>query len=332
MSEEGQRPGTLPDMEVFARVVTAGSMSAAGRELGLSPAVISKRIRRLEERLGARLMQRTTRQIALTEEGQGYYERVVAILASIEEAESFVSRRNSSPRGTLRISAPTSFSRNHIAPHLAGFMTRYPDLSINLAVSDNVVDIVGEGFDMAVRIGELESSSLIARRLAPNHRILCASPAYLARAGEPQALRDLDRHECLFHAHQDVWRLEGPEGPVNVRVGGRLHTNSSEVVTQAVLAGMGIAMRSTWDIGEALKAGRLCPVLPKYRESHRVAVYAVYPSRRFLPVKVRAFIDYFAEIYGPEPYWDRDLPLPKIAPSMPLASEPRLGAIPSARA
>lgn len=301
--------GSLTDMEIFARVVTAGSMSAAGREMGLSPAVVSKRIRRLEERLGARLLQRTTRQIALTEEGQGFYERVVAILASIEEAEAFVSRRNTRPRGTLRISAPTSFGRMHIAPHVEQFLQRNPDLNLSLMLTDDFVDIVGDGYDLAIRIAELENSSLIARRLADNHRVICASPAYLERYGSPASLDDLARHNCLFAVNQDSWRLEGPDGPVTLRVNGNLQTNSSEVVRECLLAGLGIAQRSTWDVGEQLQRGDLSIVLPEYQASKRVAVHAVYPSRRFLPVKVRVFIDFLAELYGPEPYWDRGLDL-----------------------
>jgi len=301
--------GNLTDMEIFSRVVTAGSMSAAGREMALSPAVVSKRIRRLEERLGARLLQRTTRQIALTEEGQGYYERVVAILASIEEAESYVSRRNSKPRGTLKISAPTSFGRIHIAPYINKFMQLNPDLNLSLILSDDFVDIVGEGFDVAVRIAELENSSLIARRLADNHRVICAAPDYLERHGIPRSLEDLGRHNCLFATNQDNWRLEGAEGPFVLRVHGNLQTNSSEVVRECLISGLGIALRSTWDVGEQLQSGDLKIVLPQYRASRRVGVYAVYPSRRFLPVKVRAFIDFLADLYGPEPYWDRGLNL-----------------------
>lgn len=299
----------LTDMEIFARVVSAGGMSAAGREMGLSPAVISKRIRRLEERLGARLLQRTTRQITLTEEGHGYYERVLGILASIEDAESFVARSNEIPNGTLRITAPTSFGRMHVAPHLGRFAEANPAVRISLMLSDEFVDIVGEGYDLAIRIAALESSSLIARRLAPSHRVICAAPSYLARCGEPQTLPDLARHDCLFATHQDVWQLEGPEGHVAQRVSGTLQTNSSEVVREAAIAGLGVALRSTWDVAEALKDGRLRVVLPQYRECRLVGLYAVYPSRSFLPAKVRVFIDYLAELYGPEPYWDRGLDL-----------------------
>lgn len=299
----------LTDMEIFARVVTAGGMSAAGREMGLSPAVISKRIRRLEERLGARLLQRTTRQITLTEEGHGYYERVVGILASIEDAEAFVARSNEMPSGTLRVTAPTSFGRMHIAPHLARFLETNPAVRMSLMLSDEFVDIVGDGYDLAIRIAALESSSLIARRLAPNHRLICAAPSYIERRGEPKSLADLARHDCLFATHQDVWQLEGPEGYVAQRVTGPLQTNSSEVVREAALAGLGITLRSTWDVGEELKDGKMRVVLPDYHECRLVGLYAVYPSRSFLPAKVRVFIDFLANLYGPEPYWDRGLDL-----------------------
>ena len=297
---------SIADLDIFARVVTAGSMSAAGRELGYSPAVISKRIRRLEERLGTRLLQRTTRQLSLTEAGQGFYERVVAIIASAEEAEAWVSRRSSAVRGVLRVSAPTSFGRLHVAPHLLTFLDAHPELQLDLMLTDAFVDIVAEGFDVAVRIADLQDSSLVARRLAPNHRILCATPAYLAAQGTPETLADLPRHRLLAH-NADQWRLEGPDGPVSVHVDSPLHTNSSEVVREAVIGGVGIALRSTWDIGQELRSGRLLQVLPGYGGSRRVALHAVYPSRRHLAQKVRVFIDYLAELYGPTPPWDEGL-------------------------
>jgi DNA-binding transcriptional LysR family regulator len=299
----------LADLEVFARVVTSGSMSAAGREMGLSPAVISKRIKRLEERLGTRLLQRTTRQLALTEAGQGYYERVVAILGAIDEAEAFVTRRSSLARGTLRVSAPTSFGRLHIAPHLGSFLAANPDLIVHLELSDAFVDIVGDGYDLAVRIGDLDDSSFVARRLAPNHRLLVASPAYLAAHGTPTTIAALAGHVLISH-NSDTWRLEGPEGAQTVRLNGPLRTNSSEVIREATLAGIGIALRSTWDVGPELKDGRLNVVLPQWRASRRVGVHAVYPTRRFLPQKVRLFIDWLAALYGPVPYWDEGLDLP----------------------
>ncbi|MEN5082582.1 LysR family transcriptional regulator [Bosea sp. TWI1241] len=296
------------DLDVFARVVTAKSMSAAGRELNLSPAVISKRIRRLEDRLGVRLLQRTTRQLSLTEAGQGFYERVVAILGSVEEAESWVASGSGQPRGTLRVSAPTSFGRLHIAPHLKPFLDANPMVSVELILTDTFVDIVAEGFDLAVRIADLRDSSLVAKRLAPNHRMLCATPDYLARHGVPESLTDLERHTLIAH-NTDQWRLDGPDGPVSVRIAGPLRTNSSEVVREALLAGVGIALRSTWDIGAELQSGALTHVLPAYSVGRRVAVYAVYPSRRHMEQKVRVFVDYLAELYGATPYWDRGLVL-----------------------
>ncbi|MEP0232841.1 LysR family transcriptional regulator [Roseibium sp.] len=298
----------LTDMEIFARVVSAGSMSAAGREMGLSPAVVSKRIRRLEDKLGTRLLQRTTRQIAMTESGQGFYERVIAILASVEEAEAFVARGSAQARGTLKVAAPTSFGRLHIAPYLGKFLDANPDLSVNLDLEDSFVDIVGDGYDLAIRIAELSDSSLVARRLAPIHRILCASPEYLARHGEPSSIEDLvENHVCLAAANQDPWRLMGPNGPENVRTLAPVRTNSSEVARECLIAGVGVALRSTWDIGPELREGKLKIILPTYRASKDVGLHAVYPSRRFLPAKVRVFIDFLAQLYGHAPYWDEGL-------------------------
>jgi DNA-binding transcriptional LysR family regulator len=298
----------LGDLDVFARVVTARSMSAAGRELNLSPAVISKRIRRLEERLGVRLLQRTTRQLALTEAGQGFYERVISILSSVEEAESWVSSGSATARGVLRVSAPTSFGRLHVAPHLKRFLDANPLVTVDLVLSDSFVDIVGESFDLALRIADLADSSLVARRLAPNHRVLVATPGYIAARGAPQSLEDLERHTLIAH-NTDQWRLDGPRGAAIVRLHGPLRTNSSEVVRETLLAGLGVALRSTWDIGPELKDGRLTRVMPDYSGGKRVAIHAVYPSRRHMEQKVRAFVDFLAAIYAPTPYWDEGLAL-----------------------
>ena len=298
----------LTDMEIFARVVSAGSMSAAGREMSLSPAVVSKRIRRLEEKLGTRLLQRTTRQIAMTEAGQGFYERVVAILASVEEAETFVSRGSAKARGNLKVAVPTSFGRLHIAPHLGAFLAENPDLSVNLDLSDDFVDIVGDGYDLAIRIAELSDSSLVARRLAPVHRVLCASPVYLERYGEPVSIEDLvANHVTIAATSQDPWRLAGPNGIETVRTQAPIKTNSNEVVRECLLAGVGVALRSTWDVGPELREGKLQILLPQYRASKDVGLYAVYPSRQFLPAKVRVFIDFLAGLYGSSPYWDDGL-------------------------
>ncbi|MDQ1197672.1 LysR family transcriptional regulator [Agrobacterium sp. SORGH_AS 787] len=298
----------LGDLEVFASVAASGSMSVAAKELGYSPAVISKRIKRLEEKLGARLFQRTTRQISLTEAGQGFHQRILAVLEGLEEAEDFVSGRSNTLTGTLKVSASTSFGRMHVAPHLKGFMDQHPSLSINLTLSDDFIDIVAGGYDLAIRIADLSDSSLVARRLAPVRRVLCASRTYIEAHGLPQTIEDLKNHRCLPAHNNDLWRLEGPEGAFNLRPEGLLVTNSSEVIREAVISGLGIALRSTWDIGPELKSGALVQVLPAYEGSKNVALSAVYSSRRFLPAKVRLFIDYLAGLYGPLPYWDKDAP------------------------
>ncbi len=278
--------------------------------MGLSPAVVSKRISLLEDRLGARLFQRTTRHLTLTETGEGYFKRVVDILSLIEEAEDFVSRRNTRPRGVLKVTAPTAFSRLHIAPHLPDFLSRYADIEIEMHLTDNFVDIIRDGFDVAIRIGELRDSSLVARKLANDDRVLCASPKYLQQAGRPKSLTDLERYNCLLAGAQDVWRLEGPEGHVQARVRGNIRSNSAEFVREALLAGLGIALRSRWDIGPELASGALEVVLPQYRGSSNVGIFAVYPCREFMPNKVNVFIEFLTEVYSAHPPEERKSPSP----------------------
>jgi DNA-binding transcriptional LysR family regulator len=303
----------ISDLEIFARVARTGNMSAAGREMGLSPAVVSKRISLLEERLGTRLFQRTTRQLTLTETGEGYFKRVVDILSLVEEAEDYVSRRNTKPRGLLKVTAPTSFSRLHLAPYLADFTQRYPEIDLDFHLTDNFVDIIREGFDVAIRIGELEDSSLVARKLAPDTRVVCAAPSYLAANGTPATLDELDHHNCLSAGAQELWRLEGPAGQRHLRVKGNIRSNSAEFIRDALLAGLGIGLRSVWDIGRELESGALKIVLPEWRGSTKMAVYAVYPSRDFMPAKVNVFIEFLAGLYGLTPYWERTLDLDKLA-------------------
>lgn len=295
----------LGDLDVFSRVIALGSMSLAAREMGLSPAVVSKRIKRLEESLGTRLLQRTTRQISLTEAGQGYYERVIAVLAGLEEAKAYAAGRSTHVTGSLKISAPTSFGRMHIAPHLKPFMRAHPQLSVHLMLTDEFTDIVAGGYDLAIRINDPADSSLVARKLATVRRVLCASPDYIAERGRPQTLEDLKHHHCLPAHNHESWRLVGPQGPITYKPDGLLMTNSSEVIREAVLSGLGIALRSTWDIGPELKSGKLVQVLPEYEGSRNLSLSAVYPSRQFLPEKVRLFIDYLAALYGPVPSWER---------------------------
>jgi DNA-binding transcriptional LysR family regulator len=280
--------------------------------MGLSPAVVSKRISHMEERLGARLFQRTTRQLKLTETGEGFYKRVVGILSDIEEAEAFVSQLNAKASGTLRITAPTAFSRLHIAPHLAAFMRLHPDLTIEMHLTDAIVDIVAEGMDLAIRVAELNDSSLVARKLAPCRHVICASPDYLDKNGRPKTLADLAKHNCLTTGNNQIWRLEGPDGPAALKVTSNLRSNCSDVLREAVLSGVGVAMRATWEISEELKAGRLEVVLPDYHETAGVAVFAVYPCRQFVPAKLKFFVEFLAQHYGSTPYWDRGLDLSRL--------------------
>jgi DNA-binding transcriptional LysR family regulator len=304
---------SIQEMAVFARVVGAGSLSAAARELGLSPALVSRRLAALESRLGVRLINRTTRSLHLTDDGATYYEACARVLADIEEADATVSAGRVEPRGTLRVALPASFGLQHIAPLIPRFAERYPKVQLALSLSDRTVNLIEEGFDLAVRIAHLEDSSLTARRLAPNRRVVCASPAYLARHGTPRTPDELARHNCLTTTDFAMnWDYKGPDGkPGSVRVTGRYACDSWEVLREWARAGLGVALKSTWDVHRLLAEGSLVEVCPGYTFHSDVAIYAVYPSRRFLPAKTRVFIEFLAESFGPDPYWDQPERKPK---------------------
>jgi DNA-binding transcriptional LysR family regulator len=293
------------DLEIFARVAKSGNMSLVARDMRTSPAVISKRIGLLEKSLGARLFQRTTRQLTLTEAGEGYFKHAVDILHRAAEAEEFVRSRNSQPSGMLRVTAPTTFARLHLAPHLPQFVACYPDIQLNLHVTDDFVDIIRDNFDIAIRVGELSNSSLIARKLSSDKRVICAAPSYLKRAGVPASLVELATHNCLSPDAQEVWRLEGPDGQHQLRVKGTILSNSAEIIREALISGLGIGLRSIWEIGPELESGALTVVLPQYRGSSKVAIYAVYPSRDFRPTKAHAFIEFLTKHFGAEPYGEK---------------------------
>ena len=308
---------TLTEMSVFARVVAAGSLSAAARELALSPAVVSRRLAALEARLGVRLINRTTRSLHLTDEGSAYLETCSRILAEIEEADAAVAAGRGDPQGILRVALPASFGNQHVAPLVPDFAARYPKVQLALSLSDRYVNVIEEGFDLAVRIAELEDSSLAARKLAPNRRVVVASPEYLRRHGEPRTPQDLAQHNCVTTAADFAmtWDYRGPDGNAgSVRVGGRYSCDNWEVLRDWALAGMGIALKSTWDVRRHLEDGSLVPLLSGYNFASDVAIWAVYPHRRHLSAKVRVFIDFLAESFGPEPYWDRP----------PRATKPRI--------
>ena len=279
----------------------------AARRLRSSKSAVSRNVGALESELGVRLFHRTTRSLTLTEAGRGYFERATRILADLEEANLAVSQLQSAPRGRLRVSAPMSFGFLHLAPALPDFLARYPEVAVDLAMNDRFVDLIDEGFDVAVRIGAMEDSSLIARRLAPIRRVVCASPAYFEARGLPLSPDDLKGHECLFNsniASSQEWRFTAPDGkswPVEVK--GRLSANNGDALRAAALQGLGIVNLPTFIVGGDLQAGALVTALDEFI-SQDMAMSAVYPHSRHLSPKVRAFVDFLADRFGPRPYWD----------------------------
>ena len=286
------------DMDIFVRVAKAGNMSAVARDIRTSPAVISKRMGLLESSLGARLFERTTRHFALTEAGEGYLLRAIGILERNAEAENFVRSCTNKPSGVLRVTAPTTFSRLYLASRLPRFLECYPDIALEILVTDDVVDLIHEGFDVAVRIGQLSDSSLVARKLSSDTRTICAAPSYLERAGVPKSIKELADHSCLSHNAQGLWHLDGPYGEIQLRVKGSINSNSAEIIREALVAGIGIGLRSIWEIGPDLESGALTVVLPQYRGSSKSAIYAVYPSREFRSAKAHAFCEFLAKEFG----------------------------------
>ena len=297
----------LTEMRVFARVVGAGGLSAAARELGLSPAMVSRRLAALESRLGVRLVNRTTRSLRLTDEGASYFESCSRVLAEIEEANAAVSAGSEAAQGALRVALPAAFGNQYVAPLIPQFAARYPAVQVLLSLSDRDVNVVEEGFDLAIRIAHLADSSFAARKLAPNRRVVCATPEYLRRHGEPRTPADLAQHNCLLSKDfSSSWEYKDPDGrPGVVRVTGRYVCDNWEVLRQWALSGMGVALKSTWDVRRHLESGALVPLLPGYTFHTDVAIYAVYPHRRHLPAKTRVFIEFLVESFGPEPFWDQ---------------------------
>ena len=304
---------TLGEMSIFSKVVGAGSLSAAAKELGMSTAVVSRRLAALESRLGVRLINRTTRSLHLTDEGARYYDACSRLLAEIEEADAEVSAGRAEPRGALRVALPAAFGHLHVAPLVPRFAARYPNVQVALSLSDRNVNVIEEGFDLAIRIADLANSSLAARKLAPNRRVVCASPDYLKRNGTPRTPQELTGHNCLTtNDFTMTWDYKDPDGEaLTVRVAGRYACDNWEVLREWAMAGLGIALKSTWDVRQQLEDGSLVPLFPGYTFASDVAIYAVYPHRRFLPAKTRAFIEFLADSFGPEPYWDRPAAQPK---------------------
>jgi DNA-binding transcriptional LysR family regulator len=299
----------LDGIAAFARVVDSGSFSAAARRLNLSKSAISAHVQRLEERLGVRLLNRTTRRLSVTEAGAAYYRHCARILAEAEAAEQAASALQREPRGTLRISAPDSFGWMHVAPTIPAFLKRYPDLAVDIKSSPAYVNLVDEGLDLAIRIGILEDSALVVRKLAPSRVIFCAAPAYLEQRGMPRVPDDLASHNCLcadLPAWGDEWRLVGKRGEVRVPVSGSVRSNNAEMLRAATLDGIGIAALPIWAVAEQLRRGMLQRVLTAW-EVPVSTIYAVYPGNRLMSMKVRAFVDHLARCFGRTPYWEDGL-------------------------
>ena len=294
----------LTGMAVFARVVEAASFTAAGRQLGMSKSAVSKAVAALEDRLGARLLNRTTRRLAMTEVGQAFYERCARVVAEAEEAELAVTRLQVAPRGTLRINAPVSFGVRHLGPVLGEFVVRHPELEVDIDLSDRFVDLIEEGYDVAVRITRLANSSLIARRIADNRMIVCAAPAYWARHRRPSRPADLAAHDCLIYSYgatRGDWVFQVDGRSVRVRVSGRLQANNGDLHLAAALSGCGVASLPEFICGPALADGRLEAVLGEFMPEP-AGIHAIYPHSRHLSAKVRAFVDFLVERFR-DPDW-----------------------------
>ena len=286
----------LLELDVYVQVAQAGSFTAAGRDLGLSPSAVSKQIARLEDRLGVRLLNRTTRKVAMTEEGAAFFDHAKRIIADLDEAEQALSHLRAAPRGLLRVNMPVTIGHLILAPLIPEFLRRYPDVEVDLTLNDRMVDLVEEGMDLGIRIGELKDSSLIARKLAPSRRAVCAAPSYLEHAGTPRRPADLADHNCLVYTYRtwrNDWPFRGPEGGETVHVTGSFSANNGEVLRQAALGGSGIIMLPIWQLRDDLMAGRLVELLPDY-SSPDADIHAVYPQTRYLAPRVRAFVDYLA--------------------------------------
>jgi DNA-binding transcriptional LysR family regulator len=293
-------------MEAFVRVVERGGFSAAAKELRISRAMVSRHVQELEQHLGARLLHRTTRKVSLTEAGQVYYDRSAHLLSELAAADSEVGELHSRLRGNLKVNGPVVFGARYLAVAVADYMEAFPEVNVELTLNDRFVDLVEEGYDVAIRIGRLADSSLMARRLAPCRFVLVASPAYLARRGVPRVPADLQQHDCVRYMHGEggeVWRFTGPDGPGEVRVHGQLRTNNGEAMRIAALRGNTIAALPSFIVSEELASGALVPVLRDWGVPE-MALHAVYPPGRNPSAKLRSFIDFLVPRFGESPSWD----------------------------
>lgn len=288
------------EMQTFAAVVDAGSFVKAADTLELSKAAVSRHVGELESRLGVRLLQRTTRRLSLTDEGQVFYARCKEVLASVDDAESEITSRSARASGLLRINAPYSFGIGHLAPLWGDFHALHPQVTIDLTLSDRVVDLVDEGYDVAIRIATLPNSTLVCKRLAATRVVLCASPRYLEKHGTPHHPAELAQHAVISYSYlatRDEWHFDGPQGRLSVRTEPWMHTNNGDTCRAAALGDHGVILQPTFLVREDIKSGRLVELMPEYR-SLELGIYAVYPTRKHVPPKVRALIDFLAERFA----------------------------------
>jgi DNA-binding transcriptional LysR family regulator len=294
-------------ISTFVEVVARGSLSAAARAEGIAPAMIGRRLDALESRLGVKLLQRTTRRLALTDEGAAFLEDCQRILAELDDAESGVSERSLRATGHLLVSAPAGFGRQHIAPLVPSFLAEHRDLTVNLNLTDRIVDLIGEGVDVAIRIASPADSNLVSVKLADNHRVVVGSPAYLKRHGTPHTLGDLAKHQCLAissEGSQRGWTFQDKGKSVTLKVAGSMVCNDGAVLHDWALAGKGLAWRSMWEVAQQIEAGRLVTVLDQHAAPGN-DIYAVFAQRRHLPLRIRAFVDFLRRAYDRPDYWRR---------------------------
>ena len=294
---------------IFARVAEAGSFAEAARRMNISRAAVSKAVAKLEKDLSTRLFLRSTRHLSLTETGTALSEHATRILEESEHAERAVNSLHAEPRGILKVSVSSSFGTRHIAPALPCFLTRYPKIRIDLTITDHPGDLIEEGYDVQIRVTNEPDLNLVARRIAPVRRILCATPQYFQQWGIPKIPEDLEKHNCLdcaLSAEQGYWCFNGPAGKIKVPISGTLRINDNDALAQATLHGFGIALLPTYTIGMELQKGRLQMALPEYLSIER-HIYACYLPSRHLPIKIRTFINFLAEYVGDIPYWDQSL-------------------------
>lgn len=293
-------------MKVFTAVVEAGSFAGAADRLDLSRGMATRYVAQLEAHLGVRLLNRTTRRLSLTEAGSDYCQRATQILAMVEEAETSAAQEASVPRGTLRVNTSVAFGVRHIGPAITEYLQRYPGVDLDLTLNDRVVDLVDEGFDVAIRVAARIDPGLVARRLTRARIVACASPAYLKKHGTPKSPEELAGHNCISYAYwslQNDWHFRRKSVERTVRVSGNLRGNNGDILVNAAIEGLGVILHPTFLVFEALQKKKLVRILPDW-EADELSVFAVYPHRKFLPPKVRSFIDFLAERFAPEPYWD----------------------------